>query len=152
MVHLGCEAVSSTKSRTNQMQSGGRGGPARANAARKRSTSYAKGVDAEYAAVQALRGRGFRVLDRRYRTPAGEVDLIVADRDALAFVEVKRRSSRTDAGEAITSRQQARITGAAEVWLQEHPEYADREITFDAVLVCPRNPPHHIRDAFRPCA
>jgi len=76
----------------------------------------------------------------------------VADGGRVAFVEVKRRASRAQAGEAITGRQQTRMAGAAEVWLMENPEYADREITFDAVLVCPSSLPHHIPDAFRPSA
>lgn len=147
-----CEAISPLKSKGFGRQAGAPGAPARVNAGNKRSTAYAKGVDAEHVAAQVLRRQGFRVLDKRYRTPAGEVDLIVADRSAVAFVEVKRRSSQTDAGEAITPRQQARITGAAEIWLHEHPEYADREITFDAVLICPWSAPRHIRDAFRPGA
>lgn len=145
-----CEAISPPKSHGFRRRAGAPGAPVSGNTDKRRSTAYAKGVDAEHLAAQMLRRRGFRVLDKRYRTPAGEVDLIVADHSALAFVEVKRRSSRTDAGEAITPRQQARITGAAEFWLHEHPEYADREITFDAVLICPWSAPRHIRDAFRP--
>lgn len=112
--------------------------------------THAKGVAAEGEAVRLLRSEGFEVLDRRYRTPAGEVDLVVARCDALAFVEVKMRASAAQAMEAITPRQQTRIAGAAEIWLQAHPQYAERDITFDAVLVCPRTSPRHIRDAFRP--
>jgi len=114
------------------------------------ATSHSKGVAAEGVAVEALQAAGFEVLNRRYRTPAGEVDLVVASPNALAFVEVKRRASAAQAMEAITPRQQMRIAGAAEIWLQAHPEYADRDITFDAILVCPRSAPRHIRDAFRP--
>jgi len=115
-----------------------------------RATNHSKGVAAERVAVNALRAAGFEILNRRYRTQAGEVDLVVAKDDALAFVEVKRRASAIQAMEAITPRQQMRIAGAAEIWLQAHPEYADRDITFDAVLVCPSSAPRHIRDAFRP--
>jgi putative endonuclease len=117
---------------------------------RKTVSSYTKGVDAEALAARILQRKGFRVLDRRYRTAAGELDLVMAGCGSLAFVEVKRRSSRVSAGESITARQQMRMTGAAEIWLQEHPEYADRDITFDAVLICPRAAPQHIPDAFRP--
>jgi len=119
---------------------------------KKAAGAYSKGVDAETVAAQTLKRKGFRILDRRYRTPAGELDLVVADGGRVAFVEVKRRASRAQAGEAITGRQQTRMAGAAEVWLMENPEYADREITFDAVLVCPSSLPHHIPDAFRPAA
>jgi putative endonuclease len=114
------------------------------------ANAYSKGIDAETLAAKTLQRKGFRILDRRYRTRAGELDLVVADRDRLAFVEVKRRSSRLEAVEAITARQQMRMTGAAEIWLQQHPEYANRDMTFDAILICPRSAPHHIHDAFRP--
>ncbi len=117
---------------------------------RKAGSSYTKGVDAEALAARILQRKGFRMLDRRYRTAAGELDLVMAGRGRLAFVEVKRRASRAAAGESITARQQVRMTGAAEIWLQEHPEYADRDITFDAVLISPRAAPQHIPDAFRP--
>lgn len=117
---------------------------------RQTGSSYTKGVDAEALAARILQRKGFRVLDRRYRTAAGELDLVMAGRGSLAFVEVKRRSSRGAAGESITARQKMRMTGAAEIWLQEHPEYADRDITFDAVLISPRAEPQHIPDAFRP--
>ncbi len=116
------------------------------------SSSYCKGIDAEAVAAETLQRKGFQVLDRRYRTVAGELDLVVADRDRVAFVEVKRRPSRAQAGESITARQQSRMMGAAEIWLQDHPQYADRDMTFDAVLICPRSLPHHIPDAFRPGA
>lgn len=124
--------------------------PRKHQAVRSKATNHSKGIAAETIAVEALQAAGFAVLNRRYRTPAGEVDLIVASPDALAFVEVKRRPTAAKAMEAITPRQQRRIAGAAEIWLQANPEYADRDMTFDAILICPRSAPHHIRDAFRP--
>jgi len=126
--------------------------PHSARASRGKTTSYEKGLCAENVAAKTLEKKGFRVLDRRYRTPAGELDLVITGQEGLAFVEVKRRSSSARAGEAITLRQQARIADAAEIWLQAHPEYSDQDITFDAVLISPRQPPRHIRDAFRPAA
>ncbi len=121
-----------------------------AGGVRFRTTNHSKGVAAESIAIETLQAAGFEVLNRRYRTRAGEVDLVVAKEGALAFVEVKRRASAIQAMEAITPHQQTRIAGAAEIWLQAHPEYADRDITFDALLVCPSSTPCHIRDAFRP--
>jgi len=127
--------------------------PRRAVSARQGQSAdgtHAKGIAAEDEAVRVLESKGFAVLHRRYRTVAGEIDLVVARHDALAFVEVKRRASVAQAMEAITPRQQTRIAGAAEIWLQTHPEYAERDMTFDAFVVCPHSSPCHIRDAFRP--
>ena len=40
-----------------------------------------------------LKKQGCKILKRNYRTPFGEADLIVQDKDEIAFVEVKTRSS-----------------------------------------------------------
>jgi putative endonuclease len=48
----------------------------------------------------------------------------------------------------VTPRQRARIIGAAEAWLAAHPEDADCDMRFDAVLVAPRRLPQHIAGAF----
>ena len=46
---------------------------------------------AERVAAWSLRLHGYRVLARRYRTPVGEIDLVVRRGSLLAFVEVKGR-------------------------------------------------------------
>jgi putative endonuclease len=118
--------------------------------AAKRRAAYRAGVDAEKRAAVMLAGRGYEILSRRYRSPLGEIDLVATDGARLAFVEVKARSTRDDAAWAVTPRQQRRIAGAAEHWLQTFPEYADRDMSFDAVLVAPRSGAEYISDAFRP--
>jgi len=45
----------------------------------------------EEIAAQFLLSRGYRILERNYRTPRGELDLIALDGDVLVFVEVKAR-------------------------------------------------------------
>jgi putative endonuclease len=66
----------------------------------------------------------------------------------LVFVEVKARGRVDDAAEAVTPRQQRRITAAAAAWLAKHPSDATRDIRFDAVLVAPWRLPRHIKAAF----
>jgi Holliday junction resolvase-like predicted endonuclease len=56
----------------------------------------------------------------------------------------------SDAAWSVTRRQQRRIADAAGYWLQNFPEYQDRDMTFDAVLVAPSHRPEYIADAFRP--
>jgi putative endonuclease len=96
-----------------------------------------------------LASRGFSVLGRRFRSPAGEIDLIAANGSHLAFVEVKARRTLADAAWSVTPRQQRRIAEAAGHWLQCFPEYEGHDITFDAILVAPRQLPEYIPDAFR---
>ena len=84
--------------------------------------------------------KGYRILARRFRTPYGEIDLVARKRNLLAFVEVKARASLDEAAYAVTPRQQARIIAAAQAWLMAHPEHAEFDLRFDAVLIAPRTP------------
>jgi putative endonuclease len=80
---------------------------------------------------------GFELLARNHRTRAGELDLIVADRRALVFVEVKtRRSGGLDPLVSITPQKRRRIRRLGAAWLADHPEHPRRnEVRFDAVAV-----------------
>jgi putative endonuclease len=114
----------------------------------RRQAAYRKGLNAEDRAVSMLAGRGYEILTRRYRSPGGEIDLVAAKGRHLAFVEVKARRRLDDAAWSVTQRQQRRIADAAGYWLQSYPEYQDRDITFDAVLIASANS-EYISDAFR---
>ena len=106
------------------------------------------GRRAERLAAWWLRLKGWRILAMRARTPVGEVDLIARRGRILAFIEVKARASLDDAAYAVTPRQQRRIIDAAQGWLMAHPEHADFELRFDAVLIAPRRLPRHLLAAF----
>ena len=95
-----------------------------------------------------LMAKGYRILAKRFRTPYGEIDLVARKRNLLAFVEVKARASLDEAAYAVTPRQQARIIDAAQAWLMAHPEHAEFELRFDAMLIAPRRLPRHLLAAF----
>ena len=80
--------------------------------------------------------------------PYGEIDLVAKRRNLVAFIEVKARASLDDAAYAVTPRQQARIIDAAQAWLMAHPEHAEFELRFDAILIAPRHLPRHLIAAF----
>jgi putative endonuclease len=92
--------------------------------------------------------KGYRVLAKRFRTPHGEIDLVAKRRNLVAFIEVKARATLDDAAFAVTPRQQARIINAAQIWLVAHPEYAQFDLRFDAILIAPRRLPRHVLAAF----
>lgn len=116
----------------------------------KRQKAFKYGKLAETAASILLTLKGFRVLDRRVRTPAGEIDLIARRGRLVAFVEVKARQTHAQAAESLGPRQRERITRAAEAYLAVHPELAGCDIRFDVVLMAGRSLPSHIEDAWRP--
>lgn len=94
-----------------------------------------------------LNAKGYRILARRYRTGAGEIDLIAVRRRLLVFVEVKQRPNEREADIAIGEAQRMRIRSAADLWLQKRPRLQDHEIRFDVVLILPWRLPRHLAGA-----
>ena len=117
-----------------------------------RLAAFQTGLSAEARAAAYLMAKGYRILAKRYRTPYGEIDIVARRRNLLAFIEVKARASLDEAAYAVTPRQQARIINAAQAWLQlwlvAHPEHAEFELRFDAMLIAPRRLPRHLLAAF----
>jgi putative endonuclease len=114
----------------------------------ERIAAFRTGLSAETRAAAFLMAKGYRILARRFRTPYGEIDIVARKRGLVAFVEVKARAKLDDAAYAVTPRQQRRIIDAASAWLMTHPEHAEDELRFDALLIAPRSLPRHLIAAF----
>ncbi len=114
----------------------------------RRRIAERRGRLAERLALALLRLKGYRILEQRYKTPVGEIDIIARKKDALVFVEVKARRRMRDAIESIGVRQRQRITRAAEAYLARHPAHAGRPCRFDAILIAPGRLPRHMIDAW----
>ena len=110
------------------------------------------GTQVEELAVQYLRQKGYRILDRNYYSRYGEIDVICErDRDII-FVEVKtRRSDRFgSAEESVTPAKQQRLRKTALYYLQQRDQ-PFRELRFDVITVRlgERDPViNHIKNAF----
>src|SRR6478736_5252558 len=114
----------------------------------ERVAAFHTGISAESRAAAYLMAKGYRILAKRYRTPHGEIDIVARRRNLIAFVEVKARATLDDAAFAVTPRQQQRIIDAAQGWLVAHPEHAEFELRFDAMLIAPKRLPRHVLAAF----
>jgi putative endonuclease len=123
-------------------------GPPEKPASPARVAAFRTGLSAEARAAAWLMAKGYRILAKRFRTPYGEIDIVARRRNLLAFIEVKARATLDDAAYAVTPRQQARIINAAQAWLMAHPEHAEFEQRFDALLIAPRRLPRHLLAAF----
>lgn len=110
--------------------------------------NHRRGILAEYLALAYLTCKGYRLVALRYKTPVGEVDLIMRRGRTLAFIEVKARSESRHAAEAIHSKNQARVMRAAQHFLTCHPAYQEYQVRFDAVLIAWYKRPHHMPHAF----
>ena len=116
-------------------------------ASAERIGRYRRGRLLEWLAAAAMLAKGYRILGRRVRTPYGEIDLIAVRGRRLAFVEVKRRATRTEAEAAISPRQAGRIARAAEFWVSRHPAFREHEQGLDVVFVLPNRLPMHLPNA-----
>lgn len=111
--------------------------------------AQSQGLEAEARVAAALRAEGWEVRGSRVRTPAGEVDLVVERDGLLVVAEVKSRPRLADAALALSPRQRARLLGAAEWLLGEHPAWGRAGVRFDVLLVDATGAMRRIVDAFR---
>jgi putative endonuclease len=114
----------------------------------KRLAAFRLGVSAESVAAIFLGAKGYRTIARRWKSPVGEIDLVIKRGRLIVFVEVKARKDFDQAAESVLVRQRRRIVAAAQAWLAAHPEHAGYDMRFDAVLVSPGRMPQHVVAAF----
>ncbi|MBS0479271.1 MAG: YraN family protein [Proteobacteria bacterium] len=114
---------------------------------RNRQAAEASGRRGERIAGWWLRLKGWRILDRRVRTPAGEVDLVARKGNLIAFVEVKVRAADAELDFAIDERRLSRVAAAAEVLMPRYAGPGD-DIRVDVILLAPGRPPRHIENAW----
>ena len=85
------------------------------------ATRYSNGLWAERAAAALLWLKNYRIIERRARTPLGEVDIVARRGDTLVLVEVKYRRTMNDALQCISAHQQQRLLNAANYLAARHP-------------------------------
>jgi putative endonuclease len=119
-----------------------------ANRMNKREQAERRGRTAETIALWYLRCKGYRLLARRFKSPQGEVDLIMRKGDTTAFVEVKARKTVDDAVISVTNYQARRIASASATWMARDPRAAAGYCRFDIVAVPSYLWPTHIENAF----
>jgi putative endonuclease len=111
------------------------------------------GPHGERAAWAAYRRRGYRLLAKNWRSPLGELDLVVTGSDTVVFCEVKARTSAALGGphDAVTDSKRRRIRALAEAFIKSRGLRA-RAYRFDvaSVLLRPdgRTDVHLFEDAF----
>jgi putative endonuclease len=96
----------------------------------------ALGLSGEDLASAELQRRGYAILERRYRTRFGEIDIIARDGPTIVFVEVKARLTGDFGGgaAAVTAWKQRRIAEMAVDYLSRHRLH-DCPCRFDVVAI-----------------
>jgi putative endonuclease len=119
-----------------------------------RPASAEAGKAAEQEAERYLTAQGLTVRDRNYRCKAGEIDLVMADGNALVFVEVRlrRHNGFASAAETVDFRKQQKLIRAAQHYLQRTGLTDRVACRFDVVAFDPRRaagaPITWLKDAF----
>ena len=119
-----------------------------ADGAALRRKALRRGSFSESLAALALRLKGYRIVERNFRCPFGEIDLVARKGDLIAFVEVKARRSVAEAVDAVSGRAQRRIANAGEHWIGRQRDWDRLSWRFDIVAVLPRRWPVHLPGAF----
>jgi putative endonuclease len=107
-----------------------------------------RGHRGEMLAALLLQLKGHRILGRRVKTHAGEIDLVSLPLiGPVCFIEVKARRLARDAAEAVAPAQRTRIARAASLYLASRPALARRGARFDIIAVA--GIPRHFKDVWR---
>lgn len=120
---------------------------------RGRRQSEQLGRRAEVLAALWLRLKGYRVLNRRFRAPTGEIDLIAKRGALIIAVEVKARRTLDQVLNGVTPRQRARIGETMDIWLRGPGRRTTTEtfdVRFDVIGLIGSWRLKHIPDAWRP--
>ncbi len=98
---------------------------------------YRKGIEGENKVACYFEECGYEILERRFRSRLGEVDIIARQRDVIVFIEVKTWDAlgMESLKHSIDSRKRVKIKETASIYLYHHPEFSDCRIRFDLVLL-----------------
>jgi len=118
--------------------------------ATERQIAHRRGHASERLAALWLRLKGYRILARRLKTRAGEIDLVAAAPfGPVCFIEVKARATARSAAESVAPAQQTRIARAASLYLAGRPGLARRGARFDIVAIGAHGLPVHHRNVWQ---
>lgn len=107
-----------------------------------------RGKLAENQACEFLQKQGLKLIEKNYNCRTGEIDLIMQDKQALVFVEVRYRA-KNEYGSALDSVDQHKIKkliSAANHYISTHQ--IDQPMRFDVIGFNASNKPNWVKNAF----
>jgi putative endonuclease len=115
--------------------------------ATSRLVAEKRGRQGERLAGWWLRLKGWSIVARRVRTPAGEIDLVARRGSMVAFIEVKARKTGQALDEAIDERRLSRVAAAAESLAAAYMKPGD-DMRIDVILLAPGRAPRHLENVW----
>jgi len=120
----------------------------------RKPTSRQLGAMGERRAAWFYRLRGYAIVDRNVRLPAGEIDLVVRRGGMTVIAEVKSRQSlfAGEGHEAVDRRKREKLIRLGDQYAARHPEVRLRYDVLSLFWTGWRFVVTHYEDAFRPIA
>ncbi len=102
----------------------------------KDKTKITTGKEGEKIAANFLKKNGYRIIDKNFRCPLGEIDIVAREKGAIVFVEVKtRKSSKLGYPEqAVGIKKQKKMSQLA-LWFMQKEKFIDTSARFDVVAI-----------------
>jgi putative endonuclease len=97
--------------------------------------AWASGAAAEEAVSRYYERDGAILAARRWRSPFGEVDLLVREGATVVVIEVKKARSLDEAATRLSRRQMDRLCAAAALFCEGEPRGSLTDLRFDLALV-----------------
>ena len=102
------------------------------------TTTYTRGLLAEFVAQTFLQCKLYKILYKRYKTPVGEIDLIGKKKNTIIFFEVKYRKTLTNDHDVVQKKQIHRIKNAASFFVARNTHYNGSDLRFDLLVISKR--------------
>lgn len=96
------------------------------------------GAGGEQAAADFLKSKDYKILERNYFAPVGEIDIIAAKENTISFIEVKTRKSLAcgTPAQAVNYYKQQKIIRTAKWYIKaKHLDEESYYFSFDVVEV-----------------
>lgn len=100
-----------------------------------RKKTYKFGLLAEKIAMVLLWIKGYQILEWRYKTHFGEIDIIAKKSRVIVVIEVKARSSKFLIEEVLHPKQIERIKKAAEFFIAKNLRFQNYDLRFDFIEI-----------------
>lgn len=97
--------------------------------------TYQFGILAEKIAIFLLILKGYKILEWRYKTNFGEIDIIAKKSDLIVAIEVKARASKFLIEEVLHPHQINRIKMAAQFFIARNIQFQNCDMRFDFIRV-----------------
>lgn len=109
---------------------------------------------AEELALEYLQKQDLTLLEKNFRSPLGEIDLIMRDKNTIVFLEVRSRKNKRflDPVETIDCRKKNKIIKTSQIFMQKLSSSRHFDFRFDVITLTGRNNERKIewvKDAFQ---